>query len=488
MKFDLRESLADKNRQLDILVVLGIVVYCLALWWPNRYLPVWGEGLSTLLMAAKQIADNNFHSIIAANSLQQPLWPILMAVGMKVKVGLFTSHIIVWPWLPLLMFGTYSLAKKLAGNLPAIIATFLVGVMGVVIGSYAMLSGELMTAGLVLIAINFGWLKKWRIASIVLVLAALSGELWWIGLIGIIGELILDHKERKQLKNWLWLGLPILTILVWWLYYAKTNGWHWLPINSLQIPRNIGEWLINFEFVTKRIWWNQYRWLMLIIAAGLSGYAWWQKKKLVIDNKVWQCFGLSILATLYWSLVGSFTSDKAVVVIPLITIAVCYLVWQSYLVLSNKDYEWLMIGTGVVLALIMLTTWRPKSMAIGYDVNPEINLGYQDLVMVFRQAAGYLETVNAKADIYGSKTEQWQLTQPWQGYVTGQLQFNLCNDFDFKPQETQIVYMHPYDVGQQECRKLMDQYEMKPIQRIESNSKWVELYQVTGKKKLGAGS
>lgn len=117
-------------------------------------------------------------------------------------------------------------------------------------------------------------------------------------------------------------------------------------------------------------------------------------------------------------------------------------------------------------------------MSNRFEFRPSDDLSYQDIIKIGQNSAKFIENRYANAEIYGAFPEIYQLTQPFQGYVSKPLDFKLCNEFNLNPHRTQILYIHLYSPIQLSCQKVLNYSSVKLLSRFTANGKWLEIYSI----------
>jgi hypothetical protein len=129
--------------------------------------------------------------------------------------------------------------------------------------------------------------------------------------------------------------------------------------------------------------------------------------------------------------------------------------------------------------VVFARAWHPRlPLTVGYDFAPPQDLGYLDVIAIGVDSARYVEANLPDAEVYGSVPESYELTRPYEGYVTSPHSVAPCSSFVPHPGKTQVLFRHPYSPGQVPCAELVLQTGSRFLRRFVSNGKWVELYVV----------
>jgi len=468
------------NLGFEVLVLAVIIGYCLMVWWPTRYLPYYWDSASFVALGARDLLERNFNPLVleAVGSAHQPLYMVLLALGWKWwGVTRLVAHQVIAPVLPLLMFATYQLGKRMDSRLVGVTAAFMVGLMPVVVGAYGVLSVDLLLAGLTTLSLAL-YVDNRKIAAMVLLALAV----WVKGTAVLLVPTIVaweyyNGKLNKQ-TGYL-LAVPVIAILGWFGYHLRVTGW-WMapPEMPLTWPQNLGQYTTYLIYVVRTELFSHWRWLLTgpAIAAGV----WWGMKKGTKIEELKPVVALLptiLLVSMWVAARGNYTEANSLMIMPLLVVASLLIVKQ--VLIESRAYNWEkgLLILGVIASLGWLTRWQPQVVpAVAYDFGQRADLTYQDMLMVERQASTFLEINFPNAKIYGGYPELFELADPFFGYVTTALNVVPCSQYQ-PSEESVILYLHPYHPSQQACRQLLDAMSVTPIQRFESNGMWVEMYE-----------
>lgn len=473
-----------RSNWFDALVVGLVVLYAVILWWPTRYLPFWWDAAGFVGPAANQLLENNFWPLVTnfSDFAHPPLLIILVATAwLLFGQSLLAAHLIMLPFLPLLLVSIYFLGKRLIHPTGGVMAAFLTGLVPVMVAQYGQIFLDLPAAALTLSAVAFWVYQRPRVAMVLFSLALLTKVTVILVMPLFIGWWYVDNKKRwkEKLSDWLYFVLPMIPMGLWLVHHWQVNGW-WLvqPDRNLVIPSTISQLLTSLGFVFSEIFLSQGRWLLtLIVVIGLI-LVWFEKSHLKISPKFYILLGVVVGSSIVHAVVGEFTLRYSLYLIPLMLLMGIWGLWiiLPSLVNSKSAKHWF-VGIGVILSLSFINSWRPEIPLIGqYDLRPPEDMGYRDALHVFRQAAVYLEITRPNAVVYGAFPEKTQLRYPFLGYVSNPINTLACNDYEPDEFTDQIVYIHPYSASQYQCLTLTRSYEIEPLMQFESGGKWVELY------------
>jgi 4-amino-4-deoxy-L-arabinose transferase-like glycosyltransferase len=466
---------ADKWNWFDTIVLLVIVFFSLLVWLPSKNLPYHWDSAGFVISSAQKLLDVNFSPLIVPDSdfAHPPFFIATLALSWKIfGQKIIVSHLLMFPFLPIFLTSTYLLAKKLFDKYIALASTILVAVSPFVLAEYGLIYIDLPMASLVLAGICVWFYQKSWISAILLSLAVAIKMPAILAVIGLINYELLC--SRKKIKSLLPLLLPFATIFAWLFYHYQNEGW-WLisPSRQTNTPSNVSELISSAKYVLEIFFVNQYRLLILGLGLVSTAYLYLEKKsKLVVKNILLPIIVL-VISLLFFIIMGEYAMRYGMFLLPFFYILSIYFFKKTGIA---STYFWIIIG---LIAILSISKWHPKiENTKTYEFRPSEDLSYQDLINIGQESARFLELAFPKAKIYGGFPEIYQLTQPYQGYVSRKLNFSQCPDFMLNKNIQQIIYIHPYSPSQIACRQLLDKVVVKPIRKFESRGKWLELYLV----------
>lgn len=469
------------EKYIDWLTLFSVILFSYFIWLPTKNLPYHWDSAGFIIVAARNLLNTNFHPFVAAFSdfAHPPLFVASLALIWKIFGNNFlNSHILMFPFLPILMFCTYLIGRKLNDLSLGITSAFLVGSIPFVISEYGQIYIDLPMAALVTLSITAFFYKNNWLAAIFLSLAVLTKMPAFI-LFPIY--LFVTFIQNKNLKNWkayIPFALPLMTLCIWLAYHYSVTGWLLsIPGRHNSIPKTPDQFLRSSIFVSKAFFINQSRFLLTILGIGSAIYL-KLKNKLDFNNPLLILLIITnFLGVLFFIILGEFGSRYGIFLLPAFVLSFLYF-WQKTI-----NNNWIFGGTSGVICLMFIFSWHPKiSSTQNYEFLPSDNLSYQDIITIGQYASKFLEINYSSAKIYGAFPEVYQLTQPFQGYVDKPLNFNFCNNFKVDARLNQIIYIHPYSPTQMACRQILDKVSVSPINHFEFNGKWVELYLVDATK------
>jgi len=467
---------------LDGLVLLSVVVYGVSVWWPTRYLPYFWDSASLVATGAHDLLLRNLWPpvLMELKTAHQPGLMVVLAAAWKIfGESRLVSHLVMVPALPTLMFASYWMGKKLYSPILGILAGFVTGVVPMVVAEYGVLSVELWVGAVAVAAVAL-WLSNRKMAAMLILAGAvlikgsamlvLPALLWWEWA---------GKKDVKKIGLKLYL-IPVAALLVWYVFHMSVTGWLFAhPEVPLLLPDSVNRFLRYVVYVAKTMLTSHWR-LVMTGTAGAAVVLLWERKRLA-GEEVEKLAGLLIpvaLAIVYFGAKGAFGESQSLIVMPFLVLGCLWLAWKALGEVAWFEQTWAVGAFGVAVVVAFLIQWQPKIEApVEYVFSREADLSYQDMIYVGRASSITVEVNYPSAKIYGGYPEYYQLTEPYQGYVTRRLDFEVCSNFQPDDKKIQVVILHPYHPSQQACRILLDQYTFKPVQRFENNGAWVELYQ-----------
>lgn len=477
-----------KSNAVDWLIVLILVVYSLFIWWPTRYLPFHWDSAGFYINAAKDLAEHNFQPLVVQYSdfAHPPLLILISALIWRLTQGaIIFQHLVMLPFLPLLLISTYFVGKKLGGSLLGLLSAFLLGLLPVTLAEYGVVYIDLPSAALVTAAICL-WLYAHRAWSIVfLTLAVLTKDLVLILLPLFIYFVSFGSPPNKR-RLYLLLGLPVLALLIYLIYHYQVTGW-WLIAPQTEI---IHRWVVNLnEFnhslilLLQQFGLNDARWLLTIPGFLSICLIFTKHRRLYASLNGRYVFGfiLQLLITLFFfTVVAEFTPRYALFLFPILIITCLWAVFQVLNLYAPDQAISGLILYAAIVAVAFILNWYPAlPLPDRPDFRPPADLSYRDQIYVFRTLGTYLSIYETNSQLFGSFPENAYFTQPHQGYVYRPLTVSPCQDFVPNPAKRQLVILHNYSPGSYDCRQISSVYPFIPLTKFESGSQKVGLYQIS---------
>jgi len=236
--------MSDKSMMMDLGVWISVIGFCGLIWLPTRYLPYHWDSAGYVIQTAKSILDSNFLKLVSGFSdfAHPPLIPLQLAIGWKIfgETKLIT-HLLMWPYLPMLMISTYYVFKKLISPLSGIVVAFLVGFSPVVLAEYVIAYVDLPMAALIMtaLALRISKPKAWYLAALAMALMTKTSALLLLPLF-----VFWDYKDKRigLKKNISLIIWPMMLTLIWYAYHFLETGWWFTrPNRGFPMPSNVEE-------------------------------------------------------------------------------------------------------------------------------------------------------------------------------------------------------------------------------------------------------
>jgi 4-amino-4-deoxy-L-arabinose transferase-like glycosyltransferase len=469
-------------RNFDLVAVFILITYSLIVWWPTRLLPYHWDSAGYIINAAKDFTAKNFSTLIPDVGLEfahPPLFTIGLAIIWKVfGESILVSHLTEFIFLPILLISTYFIGKRFLSSGISLLAAILVGLTPVVVAEYGLIYIDLPVAALVTLGLCLWMREKYLLAGLVVSMATMI-KIPAILILGIFGLDIFKEKKVKLKQSWkfyLGLFLPLVFLTGWLVYHYNARGWLLIHPNRLGQKAKYDSGLFsNLVFVGNVFFISQGKWILAMSGFIATFYLYLKDGiKKAFNFPVIQLVSVFVLGTVFYAYMGEFGLRYGIFMLPAFVLSVLYFINSAFG--KHSNLTWL---CGIIFSLFLLFNWHPKIPPTSkYEYRPSEDLSYQDIIKIGREAAAYIQANYPSAVVYGSFPEGYQVTQPYQGYVSKTFEFYECKDFKFDPDKTQVVYVHPYSPFQMYCRLLLEQIPVRPLKHIESNGKWLELYKV----------
>jgi hypothetical protein len=473
---------------LDLCVVITAILFSVIVWMPTRYLPYHWDGAGFFNNAVEDLLNNNFNPLITTNSdfAHPPLLAGLFALTFAVlERSMYIAHLLMFPFLPILIISSYYFAKKLTSPVGGIVVAFLVASTPVILAEYGIVYIDLPAATFSMIALAlFAYRKNlssmWALTASVLTkfTAVLTFPLY-------LSYFLLDpkHSIKKRLKHCALLLIPTTFLFIFLIYHFQVTGWFLtIPTREFNQPTTLINFRDSILNIASSMFLSQGRWSLTLLAIGFSIYAAFKHTLKSIFSSL---FVVPLIITLFislifFSLTQEFALRYGIFLYPLFYTLVILVIHNISVRLWPKNTDLILSIVGFVSIGLFVVSWHPgKTTDVQYEFSPPSDLSYQDVITVFRQAAIFLQIKHPDSKLYGAFPENVYTTQTHQGYVSDELDFSLCDQFDLQPQREQIIFIHPYSPYQIVCRQLLDKVQASPLQRFEQGGSWVELYLVS---------
>lgn len=477
----------SKRNYLDVAAAATIVLFSMLIWWPTRYLPYHWDSALKVGEAAGVIHNQGFARLAEAVSgdlAQPPLLPAVIAwLQGIVGESLLAQHLLILPFLPLMLWVVYLLGKRTISAEAGLLAMLLTALTPPILAEYGSIDGILPGATLMLWSLWFLLKKDYLPAALVITLGLLFdlGTLLYWPLLGFVFYSGLKkHNGPISPAKYKVLLVPVLVLAIWFGFHYLQTGWFiyrqsWLTALPLDGSRLVERLLLAIDtlFLAQNRWLISLAGLSLVIWMVIKGYL----KKLPVILKA--ILIQIVLVIIFFALTGIISLRDGVALYPLMYLGLFWLMAESYPKLW-PEFNYRNLAVAGAAGILFMTSLHPGKVQTGqYDFRAPGDLSYQDYITVFRQSGLYLQSRLGQGEAYGSFPEELYFARPDLGYVQRPVEIKPCQEFVLNRETEQVIVLHAYSAGQTECRNLLDRVETKPHNRFESNGKWVELYLVS---------
>ncbi len=465
-----------QERTIDRTVWVLACSYSLFLWWPTRELPYHWDAADFVVGSARDLLRTHFSPLVVGHSdfAHPPLLVAALAVVWRVfGETRLVSHLFMLPFLPMLLLGTYAIGKRIGNPWVGAASAAVVATVPVVVAEYGQIYVDLPVGALMACAVA-AWLGERRLwAALLFCAAAAIKEAPLVVPACLALLLAFDRARRTDARRWAALAAPFAVYAVWTLYHHAAVGWWFTRPGFAPPPRSLSGMEGVASLVAGELLVEQWRWVLVALAIGSLALLFRRRRDAL--HPVAAAVGplaLPVVGSIvFFGGVGIFGMRYAIFCLPLLAVVVMRLVWEA------MPRPWLFAIAASLAFLPPITTWHPKrTLTEGYEFRPEDDLGYLDLIAVGRDAARWVEERRNEPQVFGAFPESYQLTEPWQGYVTRTIEFAPCTSFTRDASRSQLVYVHAYSPGQMACKSLVDGAGARPIKRFIQNGKWIEIW------------
>jgi hypothetical protein len=375
----------------------------------------------------------------------------------------------VAPFLPLAMTATYLLGVRLHGRLLGFAAAVLFGTTAVTLCELGQVYFDLPVAAVATSGLLAWVSRRPLLAGALFAIAAWTKVPAAAMALGLGVALAFDPDRRKITSEWIGLALALGATAAWFLYHYAVTGWWTASARDATLgatASSIGPHTMTFLRILLV---EHYRWGALLLAA--AGVVILVRRHEPVGSPDQAALIAAIAGPALLFITSTFLSRYALIVLP------AYLVGALLLARRAFPTEVFAAAFAALLAAF-LTTWHPHiPLTSQYEVTPSEDLSYQDMIRIGRRAAAYLERKHGSAEIYGGFHAQYELAEPFEGYVTRPLDVRRCDHF-WRDRAEQLVLIDPYSYEEEACRFVVTRTGATALTRFESNGKWLEVWRV----------
>jgi len=461
-------------------VPILLILYSVIVWLPTRNLPYHWDSADFIVNAARKLQQTNFHPLIADYSdfAHPPLFPAMLALLWNIfGTNPLVSHLLTFSFLPTLLISTYLLGKKLLNKEIGLCAALILGTTPFVLAEYGQVYLDLPSAALAIVGLTMWFYKKYSSASIFFTLAALIKLPTLLLLIPLL-YLTYTRKPLKKSNNrlYIWLAIPLLISSLWFLYHYQVTGWLYMRPGRMSVSvQNISAFWQSFKFVGYALLIHNGKWALGAVAIfTLTNLAIKKKNtvlKKLLNQSTFQVLIISLLIVIiFFSYIGEFSPRYGLFVYPL------YLI-LSLLIVSKKFTKKQLYGISAGVILINVFFMHPASPSNDqWQFRHSEDLSYYDIISVHQVAAKFVEQLNVP--VYGGFAENYQLAQPYQGYVNQTQNFTFCSEATLPLYPGSIIYLTPFHFTEMYCNDLIQGNDVRLVKAFNKNGYWIRLFQV----------
>lgn len=473
-----KSSLVEKLVSNNWYVFVFLTFFSLLFWWPSRNLPYHWDTADFVINAARNLQQTGFIPLVAEHSefAHPPLFPAMIALVWNLfGETKFITHLITFPFLPLLLYGVFLVGKKITDSVSALGACLIVATTPLILAEYGQVYLDIPSAALVALAIAAWFEGKYFWTGVVLSLAGLIK----LPTLVIVAPLVFfTYKkisfDRSNYKEYGWLMLPMLVAAGWLYYHFLVTGW-WLhrPGRMSAVVGNVWDFLTSLKFVIYALFIHNGRW----VPGLLGGFA---LIRLVMANKLdfakrinfQLLFGLIFIGLVFFAYIGEFAPRYGIFVFPF------YVLLSLFL--FSKMFSRNQVKIGIVGAvLVNMYYWNPTPPPDNHwQIRHSEDLSYRNIIAAYQDAALFLENSGFSGKVYGGFAENYQLTQPYQGYVTEPMDFTFCSDVQEELEQGSVIYLSAFHYTLMYCRDLVAENEAELLRVFDREGYKVRLYLV----------
>ncbi len=465
-----------KDYWFEMLVVVATAVYAGLIWWSTKELPYHWDGAVLVVNGAKWLLSQGetSGSLVEFGRVEMPIVQALV-VGLWKIWGetVVVTRALFGVGLGGVMVASYLWAKNVAGRMIGVVVMFLVGMAPMTVAAVGLMDVGLVSTGLLVMAMWLWWENR-RVGAMVLMAVAMLMSLPLGGFLLAFGWW---GYKRERGKEWVKLvAIPVAVVLLWWVNLGM-NGWGGEGLMNGEIGGLNGFW--NQTVAVAQVYWLWHmRWIVVLIVGIMVGFLWMSKEIKVLEDEKIQGLVMGMVGYGIWIVIrGGVNELEGLPVLVMGLVVGAQVVRLGLEKIMGGEWKGYFLAGGLLVALVWLTQWHPNNKSpVGWVYVHPADLVYQDLIILGRELGGYLESVYEDTKVYGDFPETYQLTQPYQGYVSRALNFGLCSEFD-ETLEMAVVVAHPYQGSGTMCRRLAIERGMRMVQQFEQNGQGIEVYE-----------
>ena len=456
----------------DLAVGAASLAYGLVQWWPTRRLPYHWDSASFVIREARDFAAHGFLPWVTRTDVgfaHPPTLPTLVALVWRTfGDDRLWPHLLMLPVLPALIFATYLLGRRVGGLVVGICSAAIVAVLPVALAEYGVIYMDLPEAALGTLALAAWMAGRPRACAVALAMAVLCKLTAALVAVVVVVDAL---ARRRPARDWLTVLIPVAaTVLVWLGYHRWATGW-WLmaPGRQSLAPADFVEIVIAFRYVASEMWWNQGRWTLALSIPVAAAVAWIRSRGVGLPGALSLAVG-QMVAVSFFVVMGELLTRYLLPFLPMLVVLSCALV--------AKATAQTVVGVWTaIMVTVQILCWHPAPPPqTVFEMRPPPDLRYRDYIELGVQLATFLRAEHPNALVYGAVPEEYQLTEPWQGYVDEPIRFHGCADFTWQDEE-QLIVEHSHSKPQQICRMLLDRIPaVRLVRELNAGGTWLRVW------------
>lgn len=446
----------------QLLLPLLLVVLFL-FWWPTRNLPYWWDSAGLIMQNAQLFLSQHlaFGPGLKDTYAHPPLLSYLVAVSWKLfGQKLIVSHVVNLFFAALLMVYTYLLAQQISinktqGKIVGVLTGILLLMTPVFLAQIGIIYLEIAGTALALMTVYY-FLRKNNIAYVLAAGCMLyTKEIFVFILMTIVLFIWIRESYRviylgkkfpvKELvfKSLLSM-LPVVLVVVWFIYHKVATGWFFAPPNSsLSVQKLVSPEQIVTVF--KFFFVEQWRISITLLVLFLLEETMVKEKfhKYILRPELLLLALITLTTVLFFS-VTEFLHRYIIVGLPFFYLLFFYLLTTYMRNISAKMQLLIIVLIMIGIGGLFQSQWDlHRKITTFYYAPLEDNLEYLDVIAVGQAASKYLEKNYPHAKIITAFPATYMFAQPYQGYVTKPLVSKSCARLQTKEKPDLIVF-HPF--------------------------------------------
>jgi 4-amino-4-deoxy-L-arabinose transferase-like glycosyltransferase len=409
---------------------------------------------------------------------------------------------------------TYALARRFVRQESAAWVALLLAVSPLFFAQSSLANLDLTVALFVTLAVLALLGRKWAWFAVAASLAILTKETAVI-LLPIAWLYSWRGEGTSKLPEWLWLGSPLVPLILWTIYYHHSTGF-WTG-NSQYLDYNLYSALdparIMASFVRRiyEAFVGGFNWVLI---AGAAAGWWWSKKSRRqpareqgrLDRNTlrapmtrqlsFMVFGLTAIYILFHSFVGG-------AVLPRYLLPIFPVLYLAFVIRIESLPRWAARAILAAAATCFIASWFINPP---YPYPFEDNLAYATFVRLHVQAADFLKHQPGQPRILTAWPATDELSKPYLGYVGQPLRLVKISGFDaqdfrkISPGSFDILYLYSrkwdppgnwirrFPLYRSTIERLFDyapavpdetlekKYGLRRLANYEQNGQWVRIY------------